>query len=248
MGGYASDKVSTMTGRSSKGPRTNSKGESHCFHCGAADHWAYKCPELSGEQQDQLHMTLQGEGEGGNIGQEEGPQLLNMALVQGGALPDNQAYLDGCSTGTAFKSKKYLKGVKMLARGIRINCNTGAVTTNRKGMYGKLQVWYLPKGIVNIFSMHELENTCCITYDSWDGYYAVHMPQGEVLSYKEKQGLSYINLEGTDQDVAMMLVQEHVGTNELDEGKGMSLVQMVHGKYEGYAKKEVLQAKEVRRA
>jgi hypothetical protein len=37
-GGEASNKVSTMTGWLNKGPRTNSKGESHCFHCGAADH------------------------------------------------------------------------------------------------------------------------------------------------------------------------------------------------------------------
>jgi hypothetical protein len=126
LGGDASNEVSTMTGRLSKGPRTNSKGESHCFHCGAVDNWAYKCPELSGEQQDQLHMTLQEEGEGGNTGQEEGRQLLNVAHVQGGALPDNQVYLNGCSTITAFKSGKYLKGVKTLARGIRINCNAGA--------------------------------------------------------------------------------------------------------------------------
>ncbi len=96
LGGDASNKVSTMIGRLSEGPRTNSKGESHCFHCGGTDNWAYECPELEGEQQDQLHMTLQGKGKGGNAGQEEGHQLLNVALVQGGALPDNQAYLDGC--------------------------------------------------------------------------------------------------------------------------------------------------------
>ena len=34
--------VSTMTGRSGDGaPRTNSKGELHCFNCGATTHWAY---------------------------------------------------------------------------------------------------------------------------------------------------------------------------------------------------------------
>ncbi len=68
LGGEASNKVSTMMGWLSKGPRTNSKGKSHCFHCGAADHWVYECTELNGKQQDQLHMTLQGEGEGGNTG------------------------------------------------------------------------------------------------------------------------------------------------------------------------------------
>jgi hypothetical protein len=98
LGGDVSNEVSMMTGWLSKGPRTNSKGESHCFHCGAADHWAYECLELSGEQQDQLLMILQGEGEGADADQEEGHQLLNVALMQGGALLDNQAYLDGCSS------------------------------------------------------------------------------------------------------------------------------------------------------
>ncbi len=50
------------------------------------------------------------------------------------------------------------------------------MTTNRKGMYGRLQVWHLPKEIANIFSMHELTKMYCIPYDSWDGYYMVHTP------------------------------------------------------------------------
>jgi hypothetical protein len=61
-------------------------------------------------------------------------------------------------------------------QGIKINCNAEAVTTNRKGMYGRLQVWHLPKEIANIFSMHELTKMYCIPYDSWDGYYMVHTP------------------------------------------------------------------------
>ncbi len=188
VGRDASNKVSTMMGQSNKGLRINSKGESYCFHCGTADHWAYECPGLSGEQQDQLHMTLQGEREGEDAGQEEGHQLLNVALMQGGALPDNQAYLDGCSTVMAFKSRKYLKGVKTLAHGIRINCNARAVRTNCKGMFRRLQVRYLPKGIANIFSVHKLEKTNHITYDSWDGYCAVHMPRREVLFIKTSKG------------------------------------------------------------
>jgi hypothetical protein len=45
----------------------------------------------------------------------------------------------------------------------------------------------------------------------------------------------------------MMLVQEHVGTNKFNKGKGMSLVQTVRGNYKGYTKKEVLQANEAHR-
>jgi hypothetical protein len=40
-----SNNISTMTGRTgTEGPKTNSKGESHCFHCCGATHWAYECP------------------------------------------------------------------------------------------------------------------------------------------------------------------------------------------------------------
>jgi hypothetical protein len=79
------DDVSTMTGKLGDGPRTNSKGESHCFHCRAANHWAYKCPELTGEQQGQLQMNVEALDDGGEA-QKEGHQLINVALAQGGAL------------------------------------------------------------------------------------------------------------------------------------------------------------------
>jgi hypothetical protein len=50
-----------------------------------------------------------------------------------------------------------LKGIKTEPRGVQINCNAGAITTNKRGTYGNLKVWYLPDGIANIISMHELE-------------------------------------------------------------------------------------------
>jgi hypothetical protein len=146
-----------MTEKSEDGPRTNSKGESHYFHCGGADQWAYECPELTGDQQGQLHINLQVQDNMGGGQEEEGHQLLNVASAQGGAPPNNWAYLDRCSTVTAFKNNKYLKGVKKVREGIKINCNAGLVTSNLKGSYGRLKVWYMPEGIANIFSMHELE-------------------------------------------------------------------------------------------
>ena len=108
---------------------------------------------------------------------------------------------------TAFKSNKYLKDVKTVQGGIKINCNAGAVTTNPRGTYGGLKVWYLPDGITNIFSMHKLKKAYCITHDSWDGYYVVHTPKGEVQFYKDEQGLLYIGLEESNKAVAMMLLQ-----------------------------------------
>jgi hypothetical protein len=164
--GRGRDNVSTMTGKSGDGPRTNSKGESDCFHCGGANHWAYKCPELTGDQQGQLHINLQVQVQdnAGGGQEEEGHQLLNITLAQGGVLPDNRAYLDGCSTVMAFKNDKYLKGVKKVRERIKINCNAGLVTSNLKGNYGRLKVWYVPEGIANVFSMHELERLYRITH------------------------------------------------------------------------------------
>ena len=51
-------------------------------------------------------------------------------------MPDSQAYLNGCSTVTAFKSKKYLENLQTANRGVRINCNAGAMRTNQMGDYG----------------------------------------------------------------------------------------------------------------
>ena len=76
--------------------------------------------------------------------------------------------------------------------------------------------------------MH-LKNSVISLYDSWEGYYIVHTEHGEVKFYKDEQGLPYIDLSSSSDQAATMLVQT------------------VRGNYEGYTKKEVLQAKEARR-
>ncbi len=208
-GGGGGD-VSTMTGGSGGdgATRTNSRGDSHCYNCGGTDHQAYACPQLSSEQQAQLHMTIEGneEAEEEHEGQSQGHQLLNVTLAQGGALPDNRAYLDGCSTVTAFKTDKYLKEIRTVRGGIKINCNAGAVSTNQMGRYENLKVWYIPDGIPNIFSMHELERKYRITYDSWEGHYVVHTPKGKVKFHKDEQGLPYIELNGSGAREAAILL------------------------------------------
>jgi hypothetical protein len=103
-GGATGDNVSAMTGCMEEF-RTNSKGESHCFNCGSPSHWAYECPQLSNEQQAQLHMNVEAQEEEGTKEQEaqEGNQMLHVTLAQGGALPDNRAYLDGCCRTRSFQ-------------------------------------------------------------------------------------------------------------------------------------------------
>ncbi len=89
--------------------------------------------------------------------QDKARQLLNVMFAQGEALPDNRAYLDGCSMVITFKTKKYLKGSKTLPNGIKINCNAGVGTTTQMESYGRHKVWYFHGGIANIFSMQKFE-------------------------------------------------------------------------------------------
>ncbi len=237
--------MSTITKKTGEiSTKTNSKGESHCFNCGGATHWAYECPQLSGEQQAQLHMNLDAQEEGKGQPAEDGHELLHVSLTQGGDLPDDRAYLDGCLTVMAFKNERFLKEIQ------KINCNAGAVTTNKKGKFGRLNVWYLPDGIANIFSMHELEKMYRITYDSWEGFYVMHTPRGEVHFHKDEQGLPYIDLTESGHKAARMLLQMAEDTKTDDDRAvevGANFVQTVHGNYEGYRKQEILQAKEARR-
>ncbi len=62
------------------------------------------------------------------------------------------------------------------------------MTTTKVGKYGGLSVWFIPNGIANIFLMNELEKHYRITYNSWQGYYVVHTPKGEVKFHKDEHG------------------------------------------------------------
>jgi hypothetical protein len=111
MGADAGGRDATVASRSSGGesPRVNQAGDSHCYNCRALDHWAYECPKLTTEQQSQLHMHIKA-GEEGEAQDQEGHQLLNVVFMQGEALPDNRAYLDGCLTVTASSRRNTWRG------------------------------------------------------------------------------------------------------------------------------------------
>jgi hypothetical protein len=195
-------------------------------------------------------MNVEAQEEQGGKEQEaqEGHQLLHVTLAQGGELPDDRAYLDGCSTVNAFKSDKHLKNIKTVRGGVKINCNVGTVASNLRGTYGGIKVWYLPDGIANIFSMHELERSYRIAYDSWEGCYMVHTPKGEVRFYKDEQGFPYIDLGESNSEATMMLLQQEIQERKETLDDEVSYIQTVCGNYEGYTKREVTQAKEARRA
>ncbi len=138
---------------------------SHCYHCGEEGHWARENPVLKAEQQEQLHMVVEEE-EDTQEGQ-VAHQFFHYSMLQADKLPDHQAYLDGCSTVTAFKTRKYLKNLHRVSQGVKTNCNSGAIRTNVIGDYWMMKAWFIPESIANIFSMIELKLKCCNnTYDS----------------------------------------------------------------------------------
>ncbi len=83
----------------------------HYFHCEEEAHWARECLLLSVEQQEQLHMTLEGQ-DRAEQEEEMAHQFFHVSMMQGDKLPNVGAYLDGCLTVTAFKTKKFLDNLR----------------------------------------------------------------------------------------------------------------------------------------
>jgi hypothetical protein len=149
-GGFGGDASTVTAGSgdqaSQASPRTNRVGDLHCYNYGKTDHWVYKCPDLNAEQQAQLHMHIEAKGEEPEEQQGGHHQLLNVSLMQGDALLENWAYLDGCLMVTAFKSDRYLEGIRMLLHLIKINCNVGVVVTNKMEHLGNSTCGISPTG------------------------------------------------------------------------------------------------------
>jgi hypothetical protein len=108
--------------------------------------------------------------------------------------------------------------------------------------------------IFGFVMMQKLEKHYQITYNSWNGYYVVHTPRGDVRFYKDKQGLPYINLDGSANKAAMMLMQlgmgQRVTFNQSVARKieHTMLVERVQANCKGYTKKNVVKVKEARQA
>ena len=175
-GGTGRGNATTVSTISEEGivARSNRNGETHLFHCGEEGHWANMCPLLLEEQQSQLQMNIVLEDEAANEGKEDSKEKvgfmgIQVAMLQGKELPSNGAYLENCSTVTAFKFAKYICNIKAQKKVMQVNCNARSIKTNRKGEYGRVEAWYIPKGIANIFSMNEIEKLHRITYESIDG-------------------------------------------------------------------------------
>ncbi len=123
---------------------------------------------------------------------------------------------------------------------MKINCNAGAIRTNRVGDYGSISAWLILEGVANIFLMNKLEQKYQITYDSWEQYYVAHTASSPVTFYMDENGQPYIDLEESSEEGAALLVQ--TGSEESVN----AFAQTVQQNYEGYTKQEIIDAKEAR--
>ncbi|KAL7531043.1 hypothetical protein ACHAXR_006172, partial [Thalassiosira sp. AJA248-18] len=98
-------------------------------------------------------------------------------------------------------AKEHLDEMETVEEGMNVNCNAGRVKVDQQGVVrgSDVKVWYMEKGIANIFSMNKLEKIYRITYDSWDGYYIVHTKKGPVHFNKDEHGLPYIDLNESNE-------------------------------------------------
>jgi hypothetical protein len=171
--------------------KTNSKGESDCFRCGAGDHWADDCPHK--EKRGGLFLQM----DGAMISQFRDSEN---ALVKTGGLRPNYLYLDTCTTNDQMVNPSYLTGVHTTEAPLR------------------QKFWLDRMGIANVISLKFLKAKYRVTYDSKSsgGSFVVHTQNGPI-EFKRCPDTSfpYIDLDDMSQgDKGAMLVQTMRGNYE----------------------------------
>ena len=132
--------------------------------------------------------------------EQEGVNMMSVMMLSNGGsehgvrrngLSDDRLYLDNRSTVTAVKNKEFLKNLRDAEQDLSVSYNAGVAKASQLGDLGKMESWYMPDGIANILSQHQVEQKYHVTYDSWDGFYVVHHPKGPVKCCKDHQGLPF---------------------------------------------------------
>ena len=169
----------------------NSKGESHCFHCVKADHWADACSDLSEEQKAQIMLNYELDEEEPAYDSDR-VQLFNQGdtedtevdPVARKTLNKHHVYLDSCSTYHQFITDEYLTDIHNPSKTLKGQRNKGTSIINKKGKFGNLGVWLNKQGLANILSIPLLEKTGYrIAYDTL-GDWEVHSPTGDVTMFQ----------------------------------------------------------------
>ncbi|KAL7469297.1 hypothetical protein ACHAXS_009567, partial [Conticribra weissflogii] len=127
-------------------------------------------------------------------------------------------------------NESYLSNVETSKSGLLAYCNSGTTTMHKFGFMGKLKVWVNPNGLANILSFEEVEQLYPIEYGtkSTKGCFFVYTDHGKIIFEKNAIGLPY--------------------TSITEASNALCLINTVRGNFDGYTKKEVIQAKKAREA
>ena len=104
----------------------------------------------------------------------------------------NQIYLHNCSTSMQIVNPNLLTNVYQVNTCLYGHCNAGTSSTNRKGVYGKIDCWLNQQGIANIISISVFKKLKYdIKYDRNDNFWIVYNYGVTVILLEDDQGLPY---------------------------------------------------------
>jgi len=129
-------------------------------------------------------------------------EVIAMSVDHPTNTSSKQLLLDSCSTLNLITDPELLHDIHEVPMGIRVQCNTGSITTNLKAHLGDflVPVWYNPNSIVNILSFHIMAKYYHVRYDNMQkDEFFVTGPNGiEVAFALTTKGLYACNALHTD--------------------------------------------------
>jgi len=87
-----------------------------------------------------------------------------------GKLPTKWILLDSCSSVNLISDGTLLRDIHDTDEALTVHCNAGVVTVKQKGYFDMYPepVWYNPKGIANILSLHNVASHYHVAFDNSD--------------------------------------------------------------------------------
>ncbi|KAL7460225.1 hypothetical protein ACHAXS_000688, partial [Conticribra weissflogii] len=179
---------------------------------------------------DDAEHRLQALSIGGTTEEDEHGLCL---LQKRGSLDPDKFYLDTCATYSSCINQEYLINLQKMEKGLHGHCNAGTTYTDQRGYFGSLKMWFNPSGIANLISFDQLERLYDISYCTrgTNKAFIVHTPDGDITFQRDSMGLPYINAK-----------------DMLSSKGGICLINTVQQNYEGFTKRQILEAEEARRA